>query len=70
MIIIKRQIKLFFRSAYITATVLLCLFIGLYGSFKAYENIRLVGFGEYRSAIEYEDGTLKIFDISIELNLP
>ncbi len=70
MIFIKKQIKLFFRSAYITATVLLCLFIGIYGSFKAYENIRLVGFGEYRSAIEYKDGILKIFDISIELNLP
>lgn len=68
MIFIKRNIMLFLRSSYITATVILCLFIGIYGSFKAYENIRRIGFGEYRSAIEYSDGTLKIFDLCLEIN--
>ena len=45
----------------------MCFFIGIYGSFKAYENIRRIGFGEYRSAIEYSDGNLKIFDLEINI---
>jgi hypothetical protein len=46
--------------------VFFCLFIGIYGISKAYENIRLIGFGEYRSAIEVTETEIKIFDYEIE----
>lgn len=67
MIIIKKKAKLIFKSFYLSFTIFICLFIGIYGSFKAYENIRRIGFGEYRSAIEYHDGNLKIFDLEIDI---
>ncbi len=58
----KRSTKLFFRSMYISSVVVFCLFIGIYGITKAYEGIRLIGFGEYRSAVEIDGGNIKIFD--------
>lgn len=67
MIIIKSNIKIFLRTVYISSTVLFCLISGIYGIMKAYEGIRLIGFGEYRSAIEYEDGEIKIFDYVFSL---
>ena len=60
--------KLYFKSLYISSVVIFCLLFGFIGIAKAYENIRLVGFGEYRSAIEIEDGKLKIFDMEIVLH--
>ena len=60
--------KLYFKTVYISSVVIFCLLFGFIGIAKAYENIRLVGFGEYRSAIEIEDGKLKIFDMEIVLD--
>lgn len=60
--------KLYFKTLYISSVVIFCLLFGSIGIAKAYENIRLVGFGEYRSAIEIEDGKLKIFDMEIVLD--
>ncbi len=60
--------KLYFKSLYISSVLIFCLLFGFIGMAKAYENIRLVGFGEYRSAIEIEDGKLKIFDMEIVLH--
>ncbi len=60
--------KLYFKTLYISSVVIFCLLFGFIGIAKAYENIRLVGFGEYRSAIEIEDGKLKIFDMEIVLD--
>ena len=34
---------------------------------RAYSEIRLIAYGEYRKAIEIEDGTLKFFDYEIKL---
>ncbi len=62
-----KKIKIFLKTVYISSTLLLCLFIGVFGSFKAYEGIRQIGFGEYCSAVEYKDGNLKIFDFEIPL---
>ena len=47
--------------------ILSCLIFAISGITKAYENIRLIGFGEYRSAIEYENGKFKIFDFEFEI---
>ncbi|MBR7131944.1 MAG: hypothetical protein IKD04_00265 [Clostridia bacterium] len=64
MIKIKKQTKTFLRSFYISSVVVFCLLFGLLAAAKAYESIRLIGFGEYRRAVEYRDGTLYLFDIS------
>ncbi len=60
--------KLFFRSFYLSSVILFCLLLGFFGMAKAYENIRLIGFGEYRNAVEIEEETLKIFDLEIDLH--
>jgi hypothetical protein len=62
------KMKLYFKTLYISSVLIFCLLFGFIGIAKAYENIRLVGFGEYRSAIEIEDGKLKIFDMEIVLD--
>lgn len=63
-----KKAKIFLRSFYLSSTIMFCLVFFALGTAKAYENIRLIGFGEYRSAIEFEDGTLKIFDLEIDLD--
>lgn len=62
-----KKIKLFLRTFYLSSVILFCCFFILLGSAKAYESIRQVGFGEYRKAIEYSDGVLKLFDLEINL---
>ena len=61
-----KNFKIFFRTLYISSVVFFCLFIGIYGISKAYENMRLIGFGEYRNAIEVTENEIKIFDYEIE----
>lgn len=60
--------KVFLRSFYISSVIIFCICFGFLGIAKAYENIRLIGFGEYRKAVEYEEGTLRIFDFEIDLH--
>lgn len=62
-----KNLKTFFRTIYISSVVLTCLFTGFYGISKAYENIRLIGFGEYRKAIEINSEEIKIFDYEINI---
>lgn len=64
----KKETKIFFRTVRLTSIVLTCILIGFFGITEAYENIRRIGFGEYRKAIEIENGTLKFFDF--EINIP
>lgn len=64
---IKKQGEIFLRTVYISSVILSCLVFAISGIAKAYESIRLIGFGEYRSVIEYEDETLKIFDFEFKL---
>ncbi len=62
----KRSTKMFLRSFYISSVVVFCLLLGIFGITKAYEGIRLIGFGEHRSAIEIDDRDIKIFDFTLE----
>ena len=41
------------------------MILGILGITKAYEGIRLIGFGEYRSAIQIDEGGIKIFDFNL-----
>lgn len=62
----KRNTRLFFRSFFVSSVVVFCLLLGFFGITKAYEGIRLVGFGEYRKAIEITDSSIKIFDFILK----
>ncbi len=59
--------KEFIRKMYISAVVSSCILFGFWSACVAYSNIRKVGFGEYRSAIEIESGKIQIFDFEINL---
>lgn len=59
---IKRKTVVFFKSLYLSSVILLCIFFGIYGVCRAYEEIRKTGFGEYRKAVEIEEDGIKILD--------
>ena len=63
----KKETKIFIRTVKYTSLVLFCLITGFLGMAKSYENIRKIGFGEYRKAVEIEDGKIKFFDFQINL---
>lgn len=58
----KKKVILFLRTVYLTSIIIFCLVLGFYGICKAYEGIRLVGFGEYRNAIEIEEEKITFLD--------
>lgn len=63
----KKNTKIFFKSFYVSSVIVFCIIIGILGITKAYEGIRLIGFGEYRNAIEIDNGEFKFFDFSLRL---
>lgn len=65
MIYIKEK-SLFLRTVYLSSVVVFCILFGFLSAAKAYEKIRLVAFGEYRSAVEIEDNSIKFFDFEIK----
>ncbi len=58
----RKNLRTFLRTFYISSVITLCIVIAVFGISEAYKNIRLIGFGEYRNAIEIGDGGLKILD--------
>ncbi len=65
MIKIKR--KLFFRSFFISFIAVFCIIFGIWATAKAYENIRLVAYGEYTQAFEIHKDGIRIFDFEIKI---
>jgi len=63
----KKDIKTYFRSFYLTAVIILCLVIWGVGTAKAYENTVKIGFGKTKSALQIEDGKLRILDFYIDI---
>lgn len=61
----KNRIKIFLRTVYISSVIIFCLLLGFFGVCKAYEGIRLVGFGEYRNAIEIKDEKINLLDFTV-----
>ena len=59
------KFKVYLRSFYISCVLILCLSIGFVGIGKAYENTVKTGFGREKSAIEINDGTLRILDFEM-----
>ena len=64
----KRNFKLFLRTFYLSAVIIFCLVFGFIGVAKAYEAIRFVGFGEYKSAIDIDRDKARFFDFEIKYN--
>jgi len=63
----KRSTKTYFRSFYLTLTIILCLFIFTFGIAKAYENTVNVGFGKTKTALFVKDGVIHILDFEIHI---
>lgn len=58
--------KLFFKSFYLSLVICLCFLILCIGIGKTYENIRLIGFGEYKDAVEITAASIRILDFEYE----
>ena len=63
----KRNTKVYFRTFYLSSVLILCLIFGFMGVALAYENTVQTAFGEYKKAIEFSDGSIRIFDLVINL---
>lgn len=64
----KGKFKVFLRTTAISSVVLLSIVFGSIGVCKAYENIRLVGFGEYKNAIEISKTGIRVLDFEINFD--
>ena len=61
----KEKLKIFLRTAVLGTVISLSLILGGLSVFKAYENIRFVGFGEYKKAVEITENSIRILDFTI-----
>ncbi len=66
----KKQKSVFFRTLYISLTVAFCFIFGVFFAARAYENTKMIGFGENKKAIEISDGFLFLFDFKVPLRQP
>ncbi len=57
----------FLRKMYISAVVSACILFAAVSVCTAYEKMRLIGFGEYRRAVEITEQGVKIFDFEIKI---
>ncbi len=67
MIKIKESIKIFLRSAVITAVVLSCIAAVFLGIAKSYEAIQKISFGREQKAVEVTDEGIRILDFKIKI---
>lgn len=63
----KRNTKIFWRSFFISFIITICLYIIIAGIGESYKQMRRIGFGEYKNAVELADGVLRILDFSIKI---
>ncbi|MBR2044474.1 MAG: hypothetical protein IJ946_09100 [Clostridia bacterium] len=47
--------------------IVMCLYIIVAGITESYKQMRKIGFGEYKNAVEYSNGVLRILDFKIEI---
>ena len=62
----KRNTKIFWRAFIISFLIVICLYIIIAGIGESYKQMRRIGFGEYKDAVEYSDGVLRILDFSFK----
>ncbi len=61
----KEKTKVFFRTFFIGTVVSMSIIFGGLSVAKAYENIRQIGFGEYKKAVEITEDSIRILDFTI-----
>ena len=59
--------KNFLRKMYISAVISACILFGAAAVCISYQKMRLIGYGEYRKAIEITENSIKIFDYEIDI---
>ena len=50
-----------------TSVIIYCLIFGVMAAAKAYEHTVRIGYGKYRSAIEFNGDSVRIFDYEIKI---
>lgn len=61
----KKQIKTFLRTTAVSSVIIACVFFSLFAFCEIYENIRYIGYGEYKNAIELTEDGIRILDFVI-----
>ncbi len=61
----KKNTKIFWRTVKYTSVWILAFAILIYGISESYLQIRRIGFGEYKNAVQYKDGVLTVLDFEI-----
>jgi len=61
----KNKIKVFLRTMVIATVVIICFIFAFLSICKIYENIRYIGYGEYKNAIEITEENIRILDFTI-----
>ena len=61
----KNKIKVFFRTMTVTTVIVICLIFAALAVCEIYENIRYIGYGEYKDAIEITEENIRILDFTI-----
>ena len=61
-----RKIKDFLRGFVLTFSIAACLFFGVFGVAKSYENTVYTAFGAKKSAIAFTDDGIRILDFEIK----
>lgn len=63
----RKNKKIFIRSAFITAVVLICITAVFLGICESYEEIRRISFNESRPAIEFSHKKIRVLDFEINV---
>lgn len=63
----KKSIKVFARSFYISSVIIFCVVAGAAGIAKAYQNTVATRYGQYKKAFEIKDGHIRILDYEIDI---
>ena len=61
----RNKITVFLRTMTITTVIMICLIFAILSICKIYENIRYIGYGEYKNAIEITEENIRILDFTI-----
>ena len=62
-----KELNGFLKGFFATIIMILCIFGGVFGIAKAYENTVFIAFGAKKSAIELNDDGIRILDFEINI---
>ena len=59
------KIKVFLRTTVVFTVIILCLIFAVISFCEIYENVRYIGYGEYKKAVEVTEEGIRILDFLI-----